>query len=70
MLNYLHAFNLLHRDSEGRFYDFSSLTRHRENWEAIAISATTQKYYLNVCRPLVPYSATRKCKIQIYSSYS
>nr|XP_054484731.1 cation-independent mannose-6-phosphate receptor isoform X5 [Agelaius phoeniceus] len=50
-----------YKDAEGNFYDFSSLTRHRENWEAIAISATTQKYYINVCRPLVPYSATRSC---------
>ncbi|XP_062345985.1 cation-independent mannose-6-phosphate receptor [Cinclus cinclus] len=50
-----------YKDDEGRFYDFSSLTRHRENWEAIALSATTQKYYINVCKPLVPYSATRSC---------
>uniref|UniRef100_A0A8C5X5U1 Insulin like growth factor 2 receptor n=1 Tax=Malurus cyaneus samueli TaxID=2593467 RepID=A0A8C5X5U1_9PASS len=50
-----------YKDDDGNFYDFSSLTRHRENWEAIAISATTQKYYINVCKPLVPYSATRSC---------
>lgn len=52
--------SLCYRDDEGNFYDFSSLTRHRENWEAIALSASTQKYYINVCKSLVPYGAARK----------
>nr|XP_027309114.2 LOW QUALITY PROTEIN: cation-independent mannose-6-phosphate receptor [Anas platyrhynchos] len=50
-----------YKDDEGNFYDFSSLTRHRENWEAIALSASTQKYYINVCKSLVPYGAARSC---------
>ncbi|XP_027525200.1 cation-independent mannose-6-phosphate receptor [Corapipo altera] len=50
-----------YKDDDGNFYDFSSLMRHRENWEAIALSATTQKYYINVCKPLVPYGAARSC---------
>ncbi|KAM9656105.1 cation-independent mannose-6-phosphate receptor isoform 1-T1 [Morphnus guianensis] len=50
-----------YKDDEGNFYDFSSLTRHRENWEAIALSASAQKYYINVCKPLVPYGAARSC---------
>ncbi|XP_074023125.1 cation-independent mannose-6-phosphate receptor [Numenius arquata] len=50
-----------YKDNEGNFYDFSSLTRHRENWEAIALSASAQKYYINVCKPLVPYGAARSC---------
>ncbi|XP_062428306.1 cation-independent mannose-6-phosphate receptor isoform X2 [Rhea pennata] len=50
-----------YKDNEGNFYDLSSLTRHRENWEAIALSASTQKYYINVCTSLVPYGAARSC---------
>ncbi|XP_065487218.1 cation-independent mannose-6-phosphate receptor [Caloenas nicobarica] len=50
-----------YKDDEGNFYDFSSLTRHRENWEAITLTASTQKYYINVCKPLVPYGAARSC---------
>nr|XP_013042229.2 cation-independent mannose-6-phosphate receptor isoform X1 [Anser cygnoides] len=50
-----------YKDDEGNFYDFSSLTRHRDNWEAIALSASTQKYYINVCKSLVPYGAARSC---------
>uniref|UniRef100_A0A8B9CPG0 Insulin like growth factor 2 receptor n=1 Tax=Anser brachyrhynchus TaxID=132585 RepID=A0A8B9CPG0_9AVES len=46
-----------YKDDEGNFYDFSSLTRHRDNWEAIALSASTQKYYINVCKSLVPYGS-------------
>ncbi|XP_051469304.1 cation-independent mannose-6-phosphate receptor isoform X1 [Apus apus] len=49
-----------YKDDEGN-YDFSSLTRHRENWEAIALSASAQKYYINVCKPLVLYGATSSC---------
>uniref|UniRef100_A0A8B9Q9A9 Insulin like growth factor 2 receptor n=1 Tax=Apteryx owenii TaxID=8824 RepID=A0A8B9Q9A9_APTOW len=49
-----------YKDNDGNFYDLSSLTRHRENWEAIALSASTQKYYINVCASLVPYGAARK----------
>uniref|UniRef100_A0A8B9SD20 Insulin like growth factor 2 receptor n=1 Tax=Apteryx owenii TaxID=8824 RepID=A0A8B9SD20_APTOW len=50
-----------YKDNDGNFYDLSSLTRHRENWEAIALSASTQKYYINVCASLVPYGAARSC---------
>uniref|UniRef100_A0A8C4P4C4 Insulin like growth factor 2 receptor n=1 Tax=Dromaius novaehollandiae TaxID=8790 RepID=A0A8C4P4C4_DRONO len=50
-----------YKDNKGNFYDLSSLTRHRENWEAIALSASTQKYYINVCTSLVPYGAARSC---------
>uniref|UniRef100_A0A8C3PZL1 Insulin like growth factor 2 receptor n=1 Tax=Chrysolophus pictus TaxID=9089 RepID=A0A8C3PZL1_CHRPC len=50
-----------YKDDEGNFYDFSSLTRHRENWEATDISTSTKKYYINVCKPLVPYGAARSC---------
>ncbi|NWJ02858.1 MPRI protein, partial [Crypturellus undulatus] len=50
-----------YKDDEGNFYDLSSLTRHRENWEATTLSASTHKYYINVCRALVPYDATRSC---------
>uniref|UniRef100_A0A8B9QJA1 Insulin like growth factor 2 receptor n=1 Tax=Apteryx owenii TaxID=8824 RepID=A0A8B9QJA1_APTOW len=46
-----------YKDNDGNFYDLSSLTRHRENWEAIALSASTQKYYINVCASLVPYGS-------------
>ncbi|XP_064014257.1 cation-independent mannose-6-phosphate receptor [Pogoniulus pusillus] len=50
-----------YKDDQGNFYDFSSLTRHRENWEAIALSASAQKYYINICRPLVLYNAAHSC---------
>ncbi|OXB70385.1 UNVERIFIED_CONTAM: hypothetical protein H355_002798, partial [Colinus virginianus] len=50
-----------YKDDEGNFYDFSSLTRHRENWEATDISTSTKKYYINVCKPLVPYGASHSC---------
>lgn len=33
----------------------------------MTLTASAQKYYINVCRPLVPYGAARKSKIKIYS---
>ncbi|NWU92230.1 MPRI protein, partial [Upupa epops] len=50
-----------YKDDKGNFYDLSSLSRHRVNWDAIALSDSAQKYYINVCKPLVPYDAASSC---------
>uniref|UniRef100_A0A8C8S5J2 Insulin like growth factor 2 receptor n=1 Tax=Pelusios castaneus TaxID=367368 RepID=A0A8C8S5J2_9SAUR len=50
-----------YKDNEGNSFDLSPLTRHRENWEAIPMSGSTQKYYINVCKSLVPLAVTGSC---------
>nr|XP_060609655.1 cation-independent mannose-6-phosphate receptor [Anolis sagrei ordinatus] len=50
-----------YKDSAGNSYDLSSLTRHKENWEAISRTDSAVKYYINVCKSLVPYQGTGSC---------
>ncbi|XP_061480276.1 cation-independent mannose-6-phosphate receptor isoform X2 [Rhineura floridana] len=50
-----------YKDSTGNSYDLSSLTRHKENWEAISMTSSTQKYYINVCKSLVPHQGVDFC---------
>ncbi|XP_034964504.2 cation-independent mannose-6-phosphate receptor isoform X1 [Zootoca vivipara] len=50
-----------YKDSTGNSYDLSSLTRHKENWEAISMTNSTQKYYINVCKSLVPHRGADFC---------
>ncbi|KAM4694239.1 cation-independent mannose-6-phosphate receptor [Discoglossus pictus] len=49
------------KDSDGNSYDLSSLSQYEENWEAELITGTTQKYYINVCKPLVPEPGPTPC---------
>uniref|UniRef100_A0A8D2Q893 Insulin like growth factor 2 receptor n=1 Tax=Varanus komodoensis TaxID=61221 RepID=A0A8D2Q893_VARKO len=50
-----------YKDSAGNSYDLSSLTRHKENWEAISRANPKQKYYINVCKSLVPHKGADSC---------
>ncbi|KAJ7342167.1 hypothetical protein JRQ81_009332 [Phrynocephalus forsythii] len=50
-----------YKDDAGNSYDLSSLTRHKENWEAISSADSSQKYYINVCKSLVPHQGVGFC---------
>uniref|UniRef100_A0A8C0J8H0 Insulin like growth factor 2 receptor n=1 Tax=Chelonoidis abingdonii TaxID=106734 RepID=A0A8C0J8H0_CHEAB len=50
-----------YKDNKGNSFDLSPLTRHRENWEAIPMSGSTQKYYINVCQSLVLHAGAGSC---------
>ncbi|XP_053150803.1 cation-independent mannose-6-phosphate receptor [Hemicordylus capensis] len=50
-----------YKDSDGNSYDLSSLTRYKQNWEAISMADSSQKYYINVCKSLVPHQGTGFC---------
>nr|XP_033791685.1 cation-independent mannose-6-phosphate receptor [Geotrypetes seraphini] len=49
------------RDNDNNWYDLSSLSRYKENWEVITGSGSTEKYYLNVCNSLVPETGLTSC---------
>uniref|UniRef100_A0A8D0GH90 Insulin like growth factor 2 receptor n=1 Tax=Sphenodon punctatus TaxID=8508 RepID=A0A8D0GH90_SPHPU len=44
-----------YKDSDGNSYDLSPLARNKENWEAISMFGSPQRYYINVCKSLVPH---------------
>lgn len=51
-------------DGSGNFYDLSSLSRSSltmasTNWLVVPHSSVGQRYYLNVCKSLVPQSGKR-----------
>lgn len=50
-----------YKSSDGNSYDLSSLTRHKENWEAISRDDSSHKFYINVCKSLVPHQVTGSC---------
>ncbi|KAM4770926.1 cation-independent mannose-6-phosphate receptor [Rhinophrynus dorsalis] len=50
-----------YKDSNGNSYDLSSLSLHNENWEALPLPGTTQRYRMNVCKPLVPETGPGSC---------
>ncbi|KAH0622428.1 hypothetical protein JD844_024730, partial [Phrynosoma platyrhinos] len=50
-----------YKDNAGNSYDLSSLTRHKENWEAISRTDSPVKYYINVCKSLVPHQGIGSC---------
>uniref|UniRef100_A0A6J0UVP4 Cation-independent mannose-6-phosphate receptor isoform X1 n=1 Tax=Pogona vitticeps TaxID=103695 RepID=A0A6J0UVP4_9SAUR len=50
-----------YKDDAGNSYDLSALTRHKENWEAISKTDSSQKYYINVCKSLVPHQGVDFC---------
>ncbi|XP_054826091.1 cation-independent mannose-6-phosphate receptor [Eublepharis macularius] len=50
-----------YKDSDGNSYDLSSLTRYKENWEVISDAGSSQKYYINICKSLVPYPSAGFC---------
>ncbi|CAM5101789.1 unnamed protein product [Eretmochelys imbricata] len=50
-----------YKDNKGNSFDLSPLTRRRENWEAIPMSGSTQKYYINVCQSLVLHAGAGSC---------
>uniref|UniRef100_A0A670YH54 Insulin like growth factor 2 receptor n=1 Tax=Pseudonaja textilis TaxID=8673 RepID=A0A670YH54_PSETE len=50
-----------YKDSAGNSYDLSPLIQQKKNWEAISKSSSSQKYYINVCRSLVPHLGADFC---------
>ncbi|XP_062980546.1 cation-independent mannose-6-phosphate receptor [Elgaria multicarinata webbii] len=50
-----------YKDNTGKSYDLSPLTRHKENWEAISGTTSTEKYYINICKSLVPHKGADFC---------
>ncbi|XP_051868030.1 cation-independent mannose-6-phosphate receptor [Pristis pectinata] len=49
------------RDSDGNSYDLSSLSQSQENWEIEQQPGVGQKYYINVCKSLVPQNGSWDC---------
>ncbi|XP_013921730.1 PREDICTED: cation-independent mannose-6-phosphate receptor [Thamnophis sirtalis] len=50
-----------YKDSAGNSYDLSPLIQQKKNWEAISKTSSSQKYYINVCRSLVPQLGADFC---------
>ncbi|ETE64374.1 Cation-independent mannose-6-phosphate receptor [Ophiophagus hannah] len=50
-----------YKDSAGKSYDLSPLIQQKKNWEAISKTSSSQKYYINVCRSLVPHLGADFC---------
>ncbi|XP_006264642.3 cation-independent mannose-6-phosphate receptor [Alligator mississippiensis] len=59
----LRSVECYYKDSEGNSFDLSSLTRHRENWEAISMFGSAQRYYINVCKSLVTHGGAGSCPL-------
>ncbi|KAM8945507.1 cation-independent mannose-6-phosphate receptor [Pelodytes ibericus] len=49
------------RDAAGDSYDLSLLSRLDRNWEVELPSGSTEKFRLNVCRPLAPETGPTAC---------
>ncbi|MBN3306457.1 MPRI protein, partial [Amia calva] len=50
------------KDDDGNSYDLSPLSRHRDNWIVVGDeNGATMRYYINVCKSLVPQSGSWKC---------
>ncbi|XP_062912676.1 cation-independent mannose-6-phosphate receptor [Mobula hypostoma] len=49
------------RDSNGNSYDLSSLSQSHANWEIDQQANVEQKYYINVCKSLVPQNGSWEC---------
>ncbi|XP_069788171.1 cation-independent mannose-6-phosphate receptor [Narcine bancroftii] len=49
------------RDRSGNSYDLSSLSQSQENWEIEQQPGVGQKYYINVCKSLVPKNGSWDC---------
>ncbi|CAH2252953.1 cation-independent mannose-6-phosphate receptor [Pelobates cultripes] len=49
------------RDTEGNSYDLSSLSRYNDNWEVEPTPGLTEKYRLNVCKPLALQNGPSSC---------
>eukprot|EP00062_Callorhinchus_milii_P000078 gi/632935035/ref/XP_007887464.1/ PREDICTED: cation-independent mannose-6-phosphate receptor [Callorhinchus milii] len=50
------------RDDDGNSYDLTPLSRYRDNWEILSID-NGQKYYINVCKSLVPQNGSWVCPL-------
>uniref|UniRef100_A0A8C5SQA2 Insulin like growth factor 2 receptor n=1 Tax=Laticauda laticaudata TaxID=8630 RepID=A0A8C5SQA2_LATLA len=50
-----------YKDSVGNSYDLSPLIQQKKNWETISKTSSSQKYYINVCRSLVPHLGADFC---------
>ncbi|XP_067845330.1 cation-independent mannose-6-phosphate receptor [Heptranchias perlo] len=49
------------RDSDGNSYDLTPLSQSRENWEIEQQSGAEQKYYINICKSLIPKNGSWAC---------
>uniref|UniRef100_A0A4W4G3A2 Insulin-like growth factor 2 receptor n=1 Tax=Electrophorus electricus TaxID=8005 RepID=A0A4W4G3A2_ELEEL len=49
-----------YNDGSGHSYDLSSLTQHTTNW-VVATGQKDQRYYINVCKSLVPMNGLWGC---------
>ncbi|KAG7460969.1 hypothetical protein MATL_G00204630 [Megalops atlanticus] len=48
-------------DDQGNSYDLSSLSLPRSNWEVETKTGSKDRYYINVCKSLVPQSGAWNC---------
>ncbi|XP_038659271.1 cation-independent mannose-6-phosphate receptor isoform X2 [Scyliorhinus canicula] len=51
------------RDSDGNSYDLSPLSQSRVNWEIEQQPSGVQKYYINICKSLVPKNGSWACPL-------
>ncbi|XP_043930853.1 cation-independent mannose-6-phosphate receptor [Protopterus annectens] len=49
------------RDADGNAYDLSQLSRYQDNWEAERLASGIPRYYINICKPLVPQTGHWAC---------
>ncbi|XP_078412852.1 cation-independent mannose-6-phosphate receptor [Cetorhinus maximus] len=51
------------RDSDGNSYDLTPLSQSQRNWEIEQQPGGAQKYYINICKSLVPKNGSWACPL-------